>query len=102
MPFDNGNEEDWKMIDAKRTAFPVIVCFGALLALVSAFGQVPGVLNHQGRILRNNRGLDGAAQFKFALVNSSGAESYWKSAADANSDGEPDRAVTLSLSRGLY
>lgn len=90
------------MIGAKRNAFPVLGCLGVLIALVSAFGQVPGVMNHQGRILRNNRGLDGAAQFKFALVNSTGTESYWRNSVDANSDGEPDRSVTLSVSRGLY
>ncbi|HEY6229531.1 MAG TPA: hypothetical protein VI282_20590, partial [Verrucomicrobiae bacterium] len=65
-------------------------------------GAVPLLLNYQGRILAGSTQFDGVGQFKFALVSADGATTYWLSAADANGDREPDTAVFVPVSRGLY
>ncbi len=68
----------------------------------TAMAQVPGLLNYQGRISVGTTGFEGTGQFKLALVNSGASQTYWRNAADANNDGEPDASVSVSVSRGLY
>ncbi|MCP5519780.1 MAG: hypothetical protein H7A45_21275 [Verrucomicrobiales bacterium] len=76
--------------------------FLALLACVSTVGDVPLVLHHQGRILVDSRVFEGEGDFKFALVDAGAGEIFWANASDLDLDGEPDAAVTLPVSRGLY
>lgn len=65
--------------------------------------QVPQLINFQGRVAVNGIPYHGTGQFKFALVNSDGSQSYWLNAEDTNPpDGEPDAAVSLTVTRGLY
>jgi hypothetical protein len=74
-----------------------------LLALAqSALAQVPAILHYQGRILADGVAYQGAGQFKFALVNETASEIYWRNAPDANNDGQPDSAVSATVTRGLY
>ncbi len=49
----------------------------ALLSLDVARAQVPQLISYQGRLLSGGTNLSGPGQFKFALVNSNGAPSYW-------------------------
>lgn len=79
----------------------------ALLSFLTVFGnleaQVPLVLNHQGRVTVGGVPFNGSGQFKFALVNGDGTQTYWQSALDtAPADGQPDTAVSLGVSKGLY
>src|SRR5260221_3222424 len=39
--------------------------------------QVPQIINCQGRVSLNATNFDGTGQFKFALVNGTGAATYW-------------------------
>ena len=39
------------------------------LAAISAFAQVPGVINYQGRVVDNGTNFNGTGQFEFALVS---------------------------------
>lgn len=64
--------------------------------------QVPGLLNFQGRLVVRGGSFDGTGQFKLALVNADGSSVYWRNAPDANTDGEPDAAVSLSVNKGIY
>lgn len=64
--------------------------------------EVPALFNVQGRLLAGTAPVDGPTEFKFALVSANGSQTYWRNSADANADGQPDQAVTLTLSRGLY
>ena len=84
---------------------------GRLLLALAGFGfvfpfqasaQVPGLLNYQGRISVGTTAFEGTGQFKLALVNADASQTYWRNAADANNDGEPDASVALTVSRGLY
>lgn len=80
---------------------PALVGFG-FASPFSATAQVPGLLNYQGRIAVGTTAFEGTGQFKLALVNSDASQTYWRNAADANNDGEPDASVSVSVSRGLY
>ncbi|QJE98858.1 SGNH/GDSL hydrolase family protein [Luteolibacter luteus] len=74
------------------------------LALISTLnGQVPHLLNYQGRITAAGVNWDGAGQFKFALVNEGGTQAYWMNSPDLSpADGEPDSPLTLQVNKGLY
>ena len=49
-------------------------CF--LLAGTTSAQQVPGIINYQGRVTVGGTNFDGAGQFKFALVDSTGGVSF--------------------------
>lgn len=55
--------------------------------------QVPQMINYQGRASVAGTNFDGTGQFKFALVNDTGATTYWS---NGNS------AVSLTVTKGLY
>lgn len=83
---------------------------GGRLSVVSGFWNLPALevaaqalLGFQGRVTVDGVPFTGIGQFKFALVNADGSQSYWKSAVDSSpEDGEPDSAVGLTVSNGLY
>ncbi len=85
--------------------FTSVAFIGALflgLSPASSLAQVPGLINYQGRVAVGRADFEGRGNFKLALVNAEGTQWYWSNDADANSDGEPDRAVPLTVSRGLF
>lgn len=82
--------------------YSAVATLWLLTTLSAAFGQTAGVIQYQGRILSGNTAFDGIGQFKFALVNTAATQVYWLNSVDANSDGEPDQAVSVSVQRGLY
>ena len=72
-------------------------------------GQVPNLLNYQGRVAVDGLNFDGQGQFKFALVNADGTTAFW------SNDGtlpltpgaltpasQPTAAVALPVAKGLY
>ena len=83
--------------------FRQLVFLTACLTLcLSATADVPQLLNHQGRIAVNGVSFEGDGQFKFALVNIDGTQSYWSNDATSDAGSEPTDAVTLAVSKGLY
>ncbi|MDA7525226.1 galactose oxidase [Verrucomicrobia bacterium] len=77
-------------------------CLLALFLPLASLAETPGLLNFQGRVLVAGTVFDGTGQFKFALVNGDGSELYWGNASDGNQDGQPDQAVSVPVSAGLY
>ncbi|MCC6233166.1 MAG: hypothetical protein IT580_11020 [Verrucomicrobiales bacterium] len=76
-----------------------------LLSAASApwlHAQSSGVLQYQGRIQVGEAAFEGRGQFKFALVHRTGTQTLWRNAPDANGDGEPDLAVTVTVAHGMY
>jgi hypothetical protein len=67
-----------------------------------ARGQVPYLLNYQGRVLVGGNAFGGTGQFKFALVSGDGTQTYWRNSADNNSDGQPDISVAVVVNGGLF
>lgn len=69
-----------------------LFCIAMLMAVAAtARGQVPSMINYQGRVTIGGTNFDGTGQFKFALVDGAGATTYWST--DTN---------TLSVSKGSY
>jgi N-acetylneuraminic acid mutarotase len=46
--------------------------------------------------------FDGAGQFKFALVNTTGSTTYWSNDGTSTAGSQPTAAVTLTVTKGLY
>ncbi len=69
-----------------------------------AFGQVPQLVNYQGRVAVGNPAVnfDGAGQFRFALVNAAGTTTYWSNDGTSVAGAPPTAAVVLTVSKGLY
>lgn len=78
----------------------------ALLFILASVGtlsaQVPQLISYQGRIVANQVNFDGTGQFKFALVNTEGSTSYWSNDGSSAEGSEPETAVALPVSKGLY
>ncbi|MES2706765.1 MAG: galactose oxidase [Verrucomicrobiota bacterium] len=83
--------------------FPVPPIVAALAVMVAASSaQVPQILNYQGKIKVSGNDFTGSGQFKFALVNAAGNQSYWSSDGTTTNGTEPASAVTLPVQAGLY
>ena len=72
----------------------------AVLFLARAEAQVPSLLNYQGRVTVGGTNFNGTGQFKFALVDISGATNFWSN--DGTANGQPASGVPLSVVNGLY
>ena len=55
--------------------------------------QVPGLLNYQGRVSAGGTNFNGTGQFRFALVDGTGAATYWSNGVGT---------VSLPVTKGLY
>lgn len=88
--------------EGRKLATTLACALLSWLLVGAADAQVPGLINYQGRIAVGRTDFDGPGSFKFALVNASGSQMFWSNDVDADANGEPDRAVTLPVSRGLF
>ena len=80
---------------------------GILLVMAFAFAatlaaQVPSMLNYQGRIAVNGVNFSGTGQFKFALINTSGAQSFWSNDGTSIAGSQPTAAVSIDVESGIY
>lgn len=87
--------------------FNSIITKLALLAVVlvgptKTWAQVPSLIHYQGRVGVAGSAFDGTGQFKFALVNADATTVFWRSAADGDANGEPDLAVSVPVTKGLF
>jgi hypothetical protein len=87
------------MIMLKRI---LMVCLVWVATALSVFGQVPGLISHQGKVTLSGTNYSGAGQFKFALVNSAGDTTYWSNDGTSTAGGEPTAAVALTVTRGVF
>lgn len=67
---------------------------------VAAFADP--LVGFQGRLQVAGTNFNGPARFKFAIVSGTPGVAVWSNAPDANSDGEPDSAIDLTLERGVF
>ena len=83
-----------------RGPLSIFLFLASLTGLTHA--QVPGLLSYQGRVFSGAAAFEGNGQFKFALLNADGSVVYLLNHPDGNGDGQPDNAVTVGVTRGLY
>jgi microcystin-dependent protein len=79
---------------------PLALSAAALFS--AADGQVPQIINYQGRIASGGSPFTGTGQFKFALVSNDGTSTFWSNDASSTAGGEPTAAVALPVASGLY
>ena len=73
------------------------------LAAASVFGQVPGIISHQGKITVGGNSFTDTGYFKFALVHTNvSAITDWSNDGTSTAGGEPTAAVSLAVSRGIF
>ena len=63
---------------------------------------VPLLLNFQGRVTVDGMVFTGTGQFKFALVNADGTQSYWSNDGSSSAGAQPADAVTVQVVNGNY
>ncbi len=80
--------------------FPLFLSLFVLLSGASA--QVPQLINYQGRVAVGSTNFNGSGQFRFALVNTDGSQTYWSNDGSSNAGSQPTNAVTLTVANGLY
>jgi len=83
----------------KSNLFALALGFGLAPAV---WAQVPQLINFQGRLTASNANFAGPGQFKFALVNSNGAATFWSNDGSSAGGAEPVKAVTLGVAEGLF
>src|SRR5688572_29672946 len=83
---------------------PSSVLIAAILSFLPGMllAQVPSLINYQGRIAVGGTNYDGTGQFKFALVSSNGAATFWSNDGTSVAGGEPAGGVGLTVTKGLY
>lgn len=64
--------------------------------------EVPQIINYQGKISVGITPFTGTGQFRFALVDATGATSYWSNDGTSNAGSQPTAAVSLPVVNGLY
>jgi N-acetylneuraminic acid mutarotase len=64
--------------------------------------QVPPIIHFQGFVTVNGSGFDGLGEFKFSLVNSNGALTFWSNDGSAAGGAEPASAVPVLVNKGIY
>jgi formylglycine-generating enzyme required for sulfatase activity len=74
------------------------------LASMALHAQVPSIINYQGRVAVGSPAVnfDGSGAFKFALVDAVGATAYWTNDGTQLDGTEPNTAVSLTVTKGLY
>jgi len=73
-----------------------------LLSVHSVEAQVPQLINYQGRVVVGSTNFNGSGQFKFALVDTTGATTYWSNDGTSVAGASPTAAVQLTVTQGLY
>ncbi len=73
------------------------------LAAATAHAQlVPQLLHYQGRVAVSGTNFTGNGLFKFALVNNTGAVTFWSNDGTSAGGSEPTASVSLPTTNGLY
>ena len=74
----------------------------ALAAAATTFGQVPGLISHQGKVTVGSTNYTGTGRFKFGLVNAVGNTTYWSNDGTSSGGAEPAAAVSLAVAHGIF
>lgn len=77
----------------------------ALLLIRSSLplaAQAPQIINYQGKVSVGPAPFTGTGQFRFALVDATGATTYWSNDGTSAAGSQPAAAVSLPVVNGLY
>ncbi len=80
-------------------SFVGLFCFSLQEAVCES---IPNMLNFQGMVSVDGQPFTGNGQFKFALLNSDGTETYWSNDASSINGSEPVSSVSVFVRDGIY
>ncbi len=89
------------IIISLRRALSVAVLLLMFLSAMTVHA-VPLLLNFQGRVTVDGTVFSGTGQFKFALVNADGSQSYWSNDDSSSAGAEPTAAIAITVTNGNY
>ena len=87
---------------AKAFFVVTLACLCCGLLPLPLCAQVPQLLNYQGRVVVSGTNFNGTGQFKFALVNGNGTQTFWSNDGTSNAGSQPTAGVSLPVANGLY
>jgi hypothetical protein len=83
-----------------KALLPALAILACLVGTLHA--QVPGLVHYQGKVAVGTTNFSGTGQFKFALVDGTGAATYWSNDGVSTAGSQPAAAVSLPVANGLY
>jgi len=87
----------------KALSILMVVCLGLLISKTTfAEGDVPKLLNFQGRVSVGGQPFTGTGQFKFALVSPDGSNTFWSNDNSSTAGNEPLSGIAVFVSDGIY
>lgn len=85
-----------------RRILLALLAFATLGTAPTLVAQVPQIINYQGRISVGTAPFSGTGQFRFALVNGDGTQTFWSNDGTSTVGSAPTAAVALPVVNGLY
>jgi hypothetical protein len=85
----------------RHLKFIVLILLGVCMRF-TAHSQVPQLVNYQGRVAVDGLNFNGPGSFKFALVDGTGATTFWSNDGTSSAGSQPTVAVPLTVANGLY
>ena len=71
--------------------------------ITTAFGQVPGIIQYQGRVTSHGTNFTGKGGFKFAIIeNVITGDSVWSNDSTSDLGSEPTKSVSVDVQDGLF
>ncbi len=78
------------------------LAFSSFVVVPICLPQVPQLINYQGRVAVSGTNFNGTGNFKFALVNGTGTQTYWSNDGTSVAGSQPTVGVTRPVANGLY
>ena len=85
----------------KRSSISGVVAALAVLGICVFAATAPEQINYQARVETQGVPFDGVGQFKFAIVDEAGTNTYWANDGTSVGGNEPSNAVSLNVKGGL-
>jgi Stigma-specific protein, Stig1 len=85
-----------------RSRLTLFAAAAALMLAAPLHAQVPQLISYQGRVSVGGANFNGTGSFNFALVDPTGAISYWSNDGTNLNGTQPASAVSLTVTNGLY
>ncbi|MDX9701420.1 MAG: hypothetical protein RBU23_00095 [Candidatus Auribacterota bacterium] len=85
-----------------RTVFVICVSLICCFTQNAAGEEIPKMLNFQGRVAVGGQPFTGNGQFKFALVNAEGNQTFWSNDNTSVNGSQPVSGVAVFVRDGIY
>lgn len=80
----------------------LILLFALVVLALPVVAQVPTRLNFQGKVAVGATPFTGTGSFRFALVDGTGATTFWSNDGTSVAGSQPTAAVSLAVTQGIY